>query len=101
MKHKTAFYSFYLPIAAAFVLAGGPLGTDAALAEAREILLIMGEYFQIQDDYLDAYADAATLGKIGTDIQDNKCSWLVVQALMRGIALCCSGEFGNNYTIIV
>ena len=79
VEYKTAYYSFYLPVACALVLSGH--ASPAKLAASKEILLVMGEYFQVQDDYLDCYADAETLGKVGTDIQDNKCGWLVVQAL--------------------
>ena len=78
---KTAFYSFYLPVALALHYCS--VATPKNLQHAKDILIPMGEYFQIQDDYLDAYADPSTLGKIGTDIQDNKCSWLINQALQR------------------
>ncbi|KAG8628201.1 hypothetical protein KVT40_004074 [Elsinoe batatas] len=79
--YKTAFYSFYLPVALALYYC--ELATEKNLKQAKDILIPMGEYFQVQDDYLDNYADPETLGKIGTDIMDNKCSWLINQALKK------------------
>ncbi|XP_070566291.1 farnesyl pyrophosphate synthase-like [Ptychodera flava] len=81
VKWKTAFYSFYLPVALAMHMTG--INDEKSHQVTKNILLQMGHYFQIQDDYLDCYGNAEITGKIGTDIQDNKCSWLVVQALQR------------------
>jgi farnesyl diphosphate synthase len=81
VKYKTAYYSFYLPVACALLLAGE---TNVAKFEAaKEVLVQMGTYFQVQDDFLDCYGAPEVIGKIGTDIEDTKCSWLIVQALKR------------------
>ncbi|KAF6748773.1 farnesyldiphosphatesynthetase [Ephemerocybe angulata] len=112
--YKTAFYSFYLPVACAMLMSGIPYpenapsfslsGTSLAPAEisggtsdaptatssapsdpystALSILIPLGEYFQVQDDFLDFSATPEVLGKIGTDIVDNKCSWVVNTALL-------------------
>ncbi|RKU47097.1 Farnesyl pyrophosphate synthetase [Coniochaeta pulveracea] len=77
--YKTAYYSFYLPVALALHQLN--IGTPKNLKQAEEILIPMGEYFQVQDDYLDNFGLPEHIGKIGTDIMDNKCSWLVNQAL--------------------
>ncbi|KAL6807189.1 terpenoid synthase [Trichoderma sp. SZMC 28013] len=77
--YKTAFYSFYLPVALALYYLD--IATPQNLQTAKDILIPLGEYFQIQDDYLDNFGLPEHIGKIGTDIKDNKCSWLVNQAL--------------------
>ncbi|KAL8998621.1 MAG: hypothetical protein Q9169_002372 [Polycauliona sp. 2 TL-2023] len=79
--YKTAYYSFYLPVALSLHYLS--LATPENLKQAHDILIPLGEYFQIQDDYLDAYGAPEVIGKIGTDIQDNKCSWVINQALER------------------
>ena len=79
VKYKTAYYTFYLPVAIGMLTSG--VTSKVAFSLAEEICCSMGEYFQTQDDYLDCFGEAAVLGKVGTDIQDNKCSWLIVQAL--------------------
>lgn len=79
VTYKTAFYTFYLPIACGMRLHG--VEDPKAYETAEAICVAMGQYFQIQDDYLDCFGDPETIGKVGTDIEDNKCSWLVVQAL--------------------
>lgn len=81
VKYKTAFYSFVAPVALGLYFAG--ITNETAHKKVREICLLMGEYFQIQDDFLDCYGAPEVIGKIGTDIEDAKCSWLVVQALDR------------------
>ncbi|TKY72285.1 Farnesyl pyrophosphate synthase 1 [Spatholobus suberectus] len=80
VQYKTAYYSFYLPVACALLMAGENLDNHI---DVKNILVEMGTYFQVQDDYLDCFGDPETIGKIGTDIEDFKCSWLVVKALER------------------
>ncbi|KAI7870596.1 farnesyl pyrophosphate synthase [Spinellus fusiger] len=76
---KTTYYSFYLPVALAMHMAG--IKSKEAFAKAESILVPLGLYFQVQDDYLDCYGEPEFIGKIGTDILDNKCCWLINQAL--------------------
>eukprot|EP00903_Cladosiphon_okamuranus_P010630 g10052.t1 len=81
VRYKTAYYTFYLPCAMGMIYAG--VKDPKSYHLARDICCRIGEFFQIQDDFLDCFGDPKVIGKVGTDIQDNKCSWLVVQALER------------------
>ena len=89
---KTAYYSFYLPVALALYMCNVPESYTAAAADgtamvvrpydvAREILIAIGEYSQVQDDFLDYSSTPGQIGKIGSDIVDNKYSWCINKAL--------------------
>ena len=78
VTYKTSYYSFYLSVAFAMILT--QISDPAAYQAARDILIIMGVYFQAQDDFLDCYGTPEQIGKIGTDIQDKKCGWLFTKA---------------------
>ncbi|CAM6118345.1 unnamed protein product [Calypogeia fissa] len=84
VQYKTAYYSFYLPVACALLMIGEQ--NQKVFEAAEEILIEMGTYFQVQDDFLDCYGDPEFIGKIGTDIEDTKCSWLIVKALEKASA---------------
>ena len=79
MVYKTAYYSFYLPVTLALYYL--QLATPSNLKQSHDILIPTGVYFQVQDDYLDVYGSPEQIGKIGTDIQDNKCGWAINEAL--------------------
>eukprot|EP00920_Eleutheroschizon_duboscqi_P027273 GHVT01066731.1.p1 GENE.GHVT01066731.1~~GHVT01066731.1.p1 ORF type:complete len:196 (-),score=41.35 GHVT01066731.1:805-1392(-) len=76
---KTAWYSFYLPCALGLILAGKE--EPSLFVALRSVCVALGTYFQVQDDFLDCFAPPGVLGKAGTDIEDHKCTWLLVKAL--------------------
>lgn len=51
--------------------------------QAKTILSEMGHLYQVQDDYLACFGDSEACGKDSTDIEEGKCTWLVVVALQR------------------
>lgn len=81
VKYKNSSSSFQMPVGLGMYMAGV---TDPEMhRQAKTILLEMGNFFQVQDDYLDCFGDPELTGKVGSDIRDGKCSWLAVVALQR------------------
>ncbi|KAJ0733975.1 putative transferase [Helianthus annuus] len=49
--------------------------------EMKDVLVEMGIYGQMQDDYHDTFGDPNVVGQIGSDIENSKSSWLIAKAL--------------------
>jgi len=79
IRYKTAYYTFKLPFMAGVLLADAH--SEPIEKYVEEVSFKLGELFQVQDDYIDCFADPKESGKVGTDIEDLKCSWLLVKAL--------------------
>ncbi|CAN0540836.1 unnamed protein product, partial [Ectocarpus sp. 8 AP-2014] len=62
VRYKTAYYTFYLPCAIGMIYAG--VKDPASYRLARDICCRIGEFFQIQDDYLDCFGDPEVIGKV-------------------------------------
>ncbi|RNF25816.1 farnesyl pyrophosphate synthase [Trypanosoma conorhini] len=94
VKYKTAFYTYLLPLVMGLFVSGGTPSVDMSLVE--RVAMVMGEFFQAQDDFMDCFTPPEQLGKVGTDIEDAKCSWLAVTFLGKASAAQVA-EFKANY----
>ncbi|CAL8134388.1 unnamed protein product [Orchesella dallaii] len=86
VKYKTSYYTFNLPIGLASIIVG--LKDNMMVKHLEQFALKLGYLFQVQDDFLDCFASENITGKIGTDIQNGKCTWLFVSAKKK----CSQGE---------
>nr|XP_023019940.1 farnesyl pyrophosphate synthase-like [Leptinotarsa decemlineata]AKO63325.1 farnesyl pyrophosphate synthase [Leptinotarsa decemlineata] len=81
MKYRTGYHSFQLPVGAAMYLA--QMYDPEQHRQAKTILLELGQFYQIQKDFLNCFGDSQVTWKLGSHINEGKCSWLAVVALQR------------------
>nr|KAI8759763.1 farnesyl pyrophosphate synthase-like [Biomphalaria glabrata] len=68
-----------LPVDTAMILAC--FTDEDHLSKVRTVLLEIGLFVQIEDDYMDCFGDPEVPGQFGNDIEERKCTWLIVRAL--------------------
>ncbi|KAI7745926.1 hypothetical protein M8C21_005554, partial [Ambrosia artemisiifolia] len=77
--YKSGYCSLYHPVSCAFLMFGENLPDDDVVA--KNVLVELGIYYQVQNDYLDTFGAPNVYGKTGTDIEEFKCTWLIAKAL--------------------
>lgn len=78
--NKTSYQAFVCPFETA-VLMTGVRNTATLQQNVRNILLEIGVYYQVQNDYNDCFGSSTITGRIGEDIETGKCTWLILTAL--------------------
>ncbi|PNF19861.1 Farnesyl pyrophosphate synthase [Cryptotermes secundus] len=80
-KYRTAYHTFQMPVSLALYMAG--IRDVETHRQAKTILMEMGQFYQVLADFLNCYGDPELTGRVGTDIENGKCTWLSVVALQR------------------
>ena len=84
VENKTSYYSIWAPFVTG-LCASQKIPKEVWNSDAlREILLRAGKLFQCQDDWIDIYGTSAKIGKVGSDIQEGKVTWLFAKAMEIG-----------------
>ncbi|CAG0917834.1 unnamed protein product [Notodromas monacha] len=94
IRNKNAYYTFLLPMAAGMYAAG--VQAPELHRQAKTVQLDIGEFYQIQDDFLDCFGEGVDIVKIGSDIEEGRISWLAVVFLQRAPPAL-KEEFMKNY----
>lgn len=55
----------------------------AILQKSKFVLKEIGSFFQAQNDFIDCFESLARKDKVGTDIEENKCTWLIMKCLEK------------------
>ena len=79
VDHKTSYYSVHLPIVLGMIASQKFTYQEASKA-MESFSLEYGFLFQAQDDWIDVFGDPSLTGKVGTDINEGKITWLVCKA---------------------
>jgi geranylgeranyl diphosphate synthase type I len=84
LRGKSGRYTAERPLQLGALLAGAP---EPVLAALSRYGAAVGEAFQLQDDLLGTFGDAATVGKpVGADLREGKYTFLVDHALRAASA---------------